>query len=203
MFRPERCGFTSIRPACWKAWRTPRRSSIVSRFPPVRFPFPVSRFPLTLPAVLPRDLEVLERRREKVSRALSFQELVRSFRVPEEEEDAFRERLDALERRGELVRVRGEKYSAIEFSNLTAGRLTVRPEGFGFVLVPGGPDLYIPRAGMHGAMDGDTVLAREERTRAHGRGRGPERISGTGVKILVRARELVVGRFQTEARRRI
>ena len=148
--------------------------------------------------MLPRDLEVLERLREKGSRALSFQELVRSFRVPEEEEDAFRDRLDALERRGELVRVRGEKYSAIEFSNLTAGRLTVRPEGFGFVLVQGGPDLYIPRAGMHGAMDGDTVVAREERTRAHGRGRDPERISGTVVKILVRARELVVGRFQTE-----
>jgi ribonuclease R len=148
--------------------------------------------------VLPRDLEVLERLREKGSRALSFQELVRSFGVPEEEEDAFRERLDALERRGELVRARGEKYSAIEFSNQTAGRLTVRPEGFGFVLVPGGPDLYIPRAGMHGAMDGDIVLAREERTRAHGRGRDPERISGTVVKILDRARERVVGRFQTE-----
>ncbi|MDQ2977964.1 MAG: ribonuclease R, partial [Acidobacteriota bacterium] len=153
--------------------------------------------------MLPRDLEILERLREKGARALSFQELVRSFRVPEEEEDAFRERLDALEGRGELVRVRGEKYSAIEFSNLTAGRLTVRPEGFGFVLVPGGPDLYVPRTGMHGAMDGDTVLAREERTRAHGRGRDPERISGTVVKILVRARELVVGRFQTEDGRKI
>jgi ribonuclease R len=151
--------------------------------------------------VLPRDSEILEKLREKGSRTLSFRELVRAFDVPDEEEDAFRERLDALERRGELVRVRGEKYSPIEFSNMTAGRLTVRPEGFGFVLVQGGPDLFVPRNGMHGAMDGDTVLAREERTAS--RGRDPDRISGVVVKILDRARERVVGRFSTEDGRKI
>ncbi len=153
--------------------------------------------------MLPRDSDVLGRLREKGSRTLSFQELVRTLHIPEEEEDAFRERLDALERRGELVRARGERYSAIEFSNLTAGRLTVRAEGFGFVLVQGGPDLYVPRAGMHGAMDGDTVLAREERARSHGRGRDPERISGTVVKVLDRARERVVGRFETQDGRKV
>ncbi len=153
--------------------------------------------------MLPRDSEILERLRQKGSRTLSFHDLVRAFHVSEEEEDAFRERLDALERRGEIARVRGEKYSAIEFSNLTAGRLTVRPEGFGFVLVQGGPDLFIPRNGMHGSMDGDTVLAREERSRATGRGRDPDRISGSVVKILDRARERVVGRFQTEDGRKV
>ncbi|MFN2632309.1 MAG: ribonuclease R [Thermoanaerobaculia bacterium] len=153
--------------------------------------------------MLPRDSDVLGRLREKGSRTLSFQELVRSLRVPEEEEDAFHERLDALERRGELVRVRGEKYSAIEFSNLTAGRLTVRPEGFGFVLVQGGPDLYVPRAGMRGAMDGDTVLAREESARSQGRGRDPERFSGSVVKVLDRSRERVVGRFETQEGRKV
>src|SRR5450755_2777350 len=148
--------------------------------------------------MLPRDSEILAKLREKGSRTLSFQELVRTLAVPDDEEDAFRDRLDALERRGELVRVRGEKYSPIEFSNMTAGRLTVRPEGFGFVLVAGGSDLYVPRTGMHGAMDGDTVLAREEVSARRGRGRDPDRISGTIVKVLDRARERVVGRFQTE-----
>ena len=55
---------------------------------------------------------------------------------------------------------------------------------------------------MHGAMDGDTVLAREERTRARASARRSpakaERISGTVVKVLVRARERVVGRFETQ-----
>jgi ribonuclease R len=147
--------------------------------------------------VLPRDSEILERLRQKGSRVMSFQELVKAFRVPDAEEDAFRDRLDDFERRGEIARIRGEKYSAIEYSNMMAGRITVRPEGFGFVLVDEGDDLFIPRSGMHGAMDGDTVLAREEKARVRGRGRDAGKTSGTVVKVLDRARERAVGRFET------
>jgi ribonuclease R len=50
-------------------------------------------------------------------------------------------------------------------------------------------------------MDGDTVLAREERPRARGRAAAPDRISGSVLKILERARERVVGRFDVEERR--
>jgi ribonuclease R len=153
--------------------------------------------------VLPRDAEILDRLRRKGSRIQSFAEIRRAFDVPESEEDALRERLDALELRGEIARVRGEKYSAIEFSDLVAGRITVRPEGFGFVLVPGGEDLFVPRAGMHGAMDGDTVLAREEHSRASGRRGETARTSGTVVRILDRARERVVGRFETRDGRKV
>jgi len=159
--------------------------------------------------VLPRESEILERLRQKGSRILSFRDLVSSLRVAKADEEAFRELLDALERKGQIARVRGEKYSAIEFSNHVAGRLTVRPEGYGFVLVEGGEDLFVPRSGMHGAMDGDTVLAREERTRGSqgrgGRGRDREspRISGAVVKVLARARERVVGRLEVEDGNRI
>ena len=123
----------------------------------------------------------------------------------EAEEEAFREKLDLLERRGEIVRVRGEKYSAIEFSNLVAGRLTVRPEGFGFVLADEGEDLFVPRSGMHGALDGDTVLAREERSRAaaSGRRRDAGRRSGVVVRVLERVRERVIGRFETQEGRKV
>ncbi|MGH9317256.1 MAG: ribonuclease R [Thermoanaerobaculia bacterium] len=159
--------------------------------------------------MLPRDAEILERLRLKGSRALSLRELLKAFDVAEGDEEALRERLDALERRGEIARVRGEKYSAIEFSSLLAGRITVRPEGFGFVLIEDGDDLFIPRPGMHGAMDGDTVLAREERSRlrggsgGRGRARPTEKISGSVVKVLQRARERVVGRYQSEEGRKV
>jgi len=146
--------------------------------------------------VLPRDSEILEKLREKGSRIVSFRDLARKLHVRERDEDELRDRLESLERRGDIARVRGEKYSAIEFTNQVAGRITVRPEGFGFVLVKDGPDLYIPRTGMHGAMDGDTVLAREERTRSRGRTGSPDRIAGSVVKVLDRARERVVGRFE-------
>ncbi len=156
--------------------------------------------------MLPTPAQILETLRQKGARILSFRELARAFRVGEEEEDGLRERLDQLERQGDLVRVRGEKYSAIEHSNLIAGRLTVRPEGFGFVLVQGGEDLFVPRSGMHGALDGDTVLAREERPRSRSRrpaARGGEKISGVVVKVLERARDRVVGRFETQDGRKI
>jgi len=155
--------------------------------------------------VLPRDAEVLDCLRKKGSRALSFGDLVKGLGVREAEEEAFREKLDLLERRGEIVRVRGEKYSAIEFSNLVAGRLTVRPEGFGFVLADEGEDLFVPRSGMHGALDGDTVLAREERSRAaaSGRRRDAGRRSGVVVRVLERVRERVIGRFETQEGRKV
>jgi ribonuclease R len=149
--------------------------------------------------VSPRESEILERLREKGSRILSYADLRKALHVRDGDEAEFRECLDALERRGEVARIRGEKYSAIEFSGLVAGRLTVRPEGFGFVLVEGGEDLFVPRVGMHGAMDGDTVLAREERPRsAARRGRDAGRRSGAVLRVLDRARERVVGRFETK-----
>ena len=149
--------------------------------------------------MLPRDSAILEALRQKGSRVLTFRQLAKKLGVREADEEALRESLEALERAGEIARIRGEKYSAIEFSNMLAGRITVRPEGYGFVLVDGGADLFVPRSGMHGAMDGDTVLAREERPR----GRATDRISGVVVKILDRARERVVGRFQTEDGRKV
>ena len=76
--------------------------------------------------MLPRDSEILARLREKSLRIASFRELAKKLGVSEREEDAFQELLDSLERRGQIVRVRGEKYSAIEFTNQVAGRLTVR-----------------------------------------------------------------------------
>lgn len=155
--------------------------------------------------MLPRDAEILDRLRQKGSRTLSFKDLAKAFQVRDADADGLQARLDALERRGEIAKVRGEKYSAIEYSNFVAGRLTVRPEGFGFVLADEGEDLFVPRSGMHGAMDGDTVLAREERARASTgrRGKDAGRRSGTVVKVLVRSRDRVVGRFETHEERHI
>ena len=154
--------------------------------------------------MIPTDAQILERLRQKASRVLSFGQLAGVFEVSESETDAFRECLDALETRGEIARVRGEKYSAIEFSSLVAGKISIRAEGFGFVISPdaGGEDLYIPRGSLGGALDGDFVLAREEQTRKKkGARRADERTSGTVVKVLQRARDRIVGRFDGEDRR--
>src|SRR5215472_8809275 len=55
--------------------------------------------------MLPRDEEILGKLRQKGSRILSFRELVKTFQVRADDEDAFRASLDDLERRGEIARV--------------------------------------------------------------------------------------------------
>ena len=148
--------------------------------------------------MIPTDAQVVEKLRAKGSRVMSFAQLSGAFGVGDDESDRLRERLDALESRGEIARVRGEKYSAIEFSGFVAGKISIRAEGYGFVLSPDrmGPDLYVPRTGLKGALDGDIVLARQQQTAKVSRQPRPdERASGNVVKILERARDRVVGQF--------
>ncbi|MBI3605597.1 MAG: ribonuclease R [Nitrospirae bacterium] len=71
-----------------------------------------------------------------------------------------------------------------------AGKLQTHHDGYGFVLsvVPGEPDVYVPRTGMSDAMHGDQVL-----TRITGFRRGkPE---GRIIKVLQRSHKQVVGKY--------
>jgi ribonuclease R len=117
------------------------------------------------------------------------------------DERALREAVADLERRGAIVRVRGEKLSRIESTDFRAGTLAVRGEGRAFLLSgeAGVPDTAV--TGRGSALDGDFVLVRVERPRAAPKakgGRAPRlepRPSGTVVKVLVRRREMVVGKI--------
>lgn len=149
--------------------------------------------------MIPSEAQILGRLQAKGSRILSFAELTGAFKVSEEEKDPFRLRLNALEREGKVARVRGGKYSAIEYSGLVAGKISIRAEGFGFVLSSdrAGDDLFIPPGKLGGALDGDIVLAREEKPKAGRRGvrRREERLAGTVLKILDRRRDRLVGQY--------
>ncbi|MGE5716120.1 MAG: RNB domain-containing ribonuclease, partial [Acidobacteriota bacterium] len=103
-----------------------------------------------------------------------------------------------LERRGEIVRVKGEKLSRIEFTDFQAGTLAIRGEGRAFLLSgePGVPDVPVTAPGS--ALDGDFVLVRVEKPKAAPRGprsRFAPRPTGVVVKVLVRRRETVVGKI--------
>ena len=111
-----------------------------------------------------------------------------------------------LERRGEIVRVKGEKLSRIEFTDFQAGTLAIRGEGRAFLLSgePGVPD--VPVTALGSALDGDVVLVRVEEPKAAPRAaaRGPRsrfapRAAGAVEKVLVRRRETVVGKMARSA----
>jgi ribonuclease R len=110
--------------------------------------------------------------------------------------------LNAMERDGELVRVKGNRYALPGELGLITGRLEVTPKGFGFVTPSGrrGEDVYIHSENMSHAMHGDTVVVRLIGTeRGRGRGKGPRR-EGKIIKILERANETLVGTLNKSSR---
>lgn len=76
---------------------------------------------------------------------------------------------------------------------LIVGRLSMNRKGFGFVAAPEG-DIYIGARETAGAMHGDTVGVRVKA------GRSAQGRSGAVLKILERANETLVGRFESKSR---
>jgi ribonuclease R len=145
------------------------------------------------------DSRVLAALAPRGRRILSFREVAKEILGPSPDEaslEALREEVDALERKGLVVRTRGEKLSLIQHTNLTAGRIAIRGEGRAWLLSGerGVPDTPIVRGGAGSALDGDFVLVRVEKTKARRGFRGPAE-TGTVVKVLARRRETVVGRI--------
>src|SRR5262249_61770118 len=109
----------------------------------------------------------------------------------DESEAAVRAAVSALERKGEVVRVKGEKLSRIEYTDYQAGQLAIRGEGRAWLLSGerGVPDLPIVNGGIGSALDGDLVLVRVEKEKPKRRG-VPQRPrqGGSGVEGRGRAR---------------
>jgi ribonuclease R len=146
---------------------------------------------------------ILDALQPRGSRVLSVADLVHRVLGAEPEparESALRAAVAELERRGEIVRLKGEKLSRIENTDFQAGTLAIRGEGRAFLLsrVPGVPDVVV--TGLASALDGDVVLVRLAAPRAPAREKGPRdrgepRESGVVVKVLQRRRETVVGKI--------
>jgi ribonuclease R len=112
--------------------------------------------------------------------------------VSRDERAASRERLAALERRGLLVRTKGDRLTLPARLDLFAGRLHANPAGFAFCVgdEPDDEDVYVPAIGVRPAMHGDRVLVRVERSRRRGR------MEGRVVKVLERGTSRVVGVYR-------
>jgi ribonuclease R len=134
------------------------------------------------------------------------------------------EQLARLSARGELIKAGRDHWSLPQApsarTNLIAGRLDLHRDGFGFVRptsnigtnggrdkgsARGGlsndvrngadnPDIFIPPAELHGAMQGDLVLVELLPPRIHGPNAGKR--AGRIVQIAHRRNPTVVGRFR-------
>ena len=141
--------------------------------------------------------ELLARIRERLDHPATLRELLQQLRLPPAQRSTLRRRLAALVDAGSLVKVRGNRYGRPDRLRLATGRLQMNPRGFGFV-TPEQPiegvtgDLYVAAANLNQALHGDRVVARVEP------GRAADRAEGRVVRVLERATERLVGRYEVD-----
>ncbi len=111
----------------------------------------------------------------------------------EEDLEALRRRMRAMERDGQVVRNRRDGYGLASKMDLKCGRVIAHPDGFGF-MVPddGGDDLFMSARQMRTLLNGDRIVARVTGMDRRGR------LEGAVVEVLERANKEVVGRFHLE-----
>ncbi|MBI2382601.1 MAG: ribonuclease R [Gammaproteobacteria bacterium] len=110
---------------------------------------------------------------------------------PEDSPEAFRRRLQAMVRDGQLVQNRRGAYGPVKRMHLVAGVVSGHRDGYGF-LTPdeGGPDIFLNPRQMRQLLPGDRVLVRISGRDARGRA------EGAVVEVLERGTTMIVGRFQ-------
>jgi len=109
--------------------------------------------------------------------------------------------LRGLQRQGALVLGRGKRYFVPEHSDQVTGTLRLTRERWALVRPErvGGPPVQVPVSALHGAMDGDRVVVRLERSRRAARAEGHR--EGVVVEVLERGARTVVGRWRIGAGR--
>jgi ribonuclease R len=143
---------------------------------------------------------VIDLLRTRGNRLLSIGEIFDRLADPDRSRDEVTRVVDELESEGALVRVRGKRYSLLEFTPYHSGRIRVHPDGYGTVF--GGEadsDIYIDRKAMKGAMNGDLVIVRVDKGKPRYRKvRNKDLIVGEVTEVLSRAHRTVVGRFHDD-----
>ncbi|UFH49120.1 ribonuclease R [Pseudomonas sp. KNUC1026] len=124
----------------------------------------------------------------------SREQLADEFGLREEDQiEALRRRLRAMERDAQLIFTRRGTYAPVDKLDLIAGRVSGHRDGFGF-LIPddGSDDLFLSPAQMRTVFDGDRALARVSGTDRRGRR------EGALVEVVSRGHETIVGRYFEE-----
>ncbi len=131
---------------------------------------------------------------EQIGKPLGRQQIAEQFGLDSvDNKEALRRRLRAMERDGQLLFNRRQKYCRVNNQDLIAGRVLGHPDGFGFVKPDdGSSDLFLSAREMNALMHNDRVLvhvANMDRKR---------RREAAVVEILERNTQQIVGRFLKE-----
>lgn len=141
--------------------------------------------------------EILRYLQQEAGRPLKIRELAKALHVPNQEYRSFRRTVRDLEREGAIVRLRNNRYGPPEVLNLVVGRLSVNPDGFGFVARETGDaaDIFVGASGLGSALHGDRVVVRVTH-----RGTARHQPEGELVRVLERALKSAVGTYRSDGR---
>jgi len=131
---------------------------------------------------------------EEVGRPLRRKEIARAFSLVEEDQlEALRRRLRAMERDGQLIFNRAQQYCLVNSRDLIAGRIIGHADGFGFIKPDdGSDDLFLSPREMDQLMHNDRAVVRVSGIDKKGRR------EGAVVEVLERNTHQVVGRLYKE-----
>jgi ribonuclease R len=123
--------------------------------------------------------------REQLATALSID--------GDEQHEALRRRLRAMERDGQVHVNRKQAYACVSKLDLIRGRIQAHKDGFGFLIpADGGDDIYLPYRQMRKVFDGDEALVRLAPPSVRGRR------DGSVVEVIARNTRQIVGRYFNE-----
>ena len=114
----------------------------------------------------------------------------------EEQQEALRRRLRAMERDGQLTYTSAKGFAALDPADILTGTIIGHAQGFGFFKTTGSKtDLFVPPNQMRQLLDGDIVEARISGTNRQGR----EEVAI--LKIVARGIKQITGQLKCEGER--
>jgi ribonuclease R len=137
-------------------------------------------------------------------------EIASKLRLNDSERRDFRRELEDMLQKGEIVRVRTDRFVLPQEADLVIGRITFNEKGFAFVIPEpaadadkpakrdAGGDIYVGQEDTWVAMHGDKVVVRLNREPKQFK--TEQKRSGRVIRILERARETIVGTLQKTER---
>lgn len=131
---------------------------------------------------------------EKFGKPAGRKHIAEAFGLESDDQlEALRRRLRAMERDGQLLFNRRQQYCIVDSQDLIAGRILSYPDGFGFLQPEdGGEDLFMSPREMNRVLHNDRALVRVSGVDRKGRREGKI------VEVLERNTKEVVGRFIKE-----
>jgi len=131
---------------------------------------------------------------EHAGKPLRREEIADAFSLEDEDQlEALRRRLRAMERDGQLLFNRGKKYCLVNNEDLIAGRVIGHADGFGFLKPDdGSDDLFLSPREMNPLLHNDRALVRIAGVDRKGRR------EGALVEVLQRNTHQIVGRLYKE-----